>query len=113
MNKCVCKDGFYPSEADKNKCLPCNEDCLTCTSKDVCTKCKGLHKKVDEDGKCVCVHGFEESGGINCKTIKKPNVTVGEVDENEECIVIKKHKTSAEIEKSDLVDSSGEVTTLA
>lgn len=98
MNKCVCKRGFYPDKDDPNNCLACNEECLTCTSKDVCTRCKGLHKIVNEEGKCVCVHGYEDDGSINCKKITKPNVTVGDVDEDEKCVVIKKHKTSKEIE---------------
>lgn len=102
QNVCICKNGYF--EESKNVCKPCNEECLTCSETDKCTKCKGQFRKVSKDGKCDCIEGFEEViGDINCKKPPKPVIVIPIKEKEEEgveaCIIIKKRQSESEINK--------------
>ncbi|ELP92504.1 furin repeat-containing protein, putative [Entamoeba invadens IP1] len=52
-DKCVCKEGYYTTSW--NSCVPCNRHingCLTCESKEICTKCGEGYKLNETSGKC-------------------------------------------------------------
>lgn len=66
----ICQDGFYMNTNSLNgyvSCLPCTDNCLQCTSNNVCTECQKGYQIVD--GKCQregILPGQSCGGTIKC-----------------------------------------------
>ena len=70
--KCVenCPDNYYK---DNNSCLPCKENCLTCTNKSICSKCKD--NLFMYNGNCLksCPDGYVDNSNFTCVKCEIPN----------------------------------------